>query len=290
MLTSGTSEREVPLLKENKIENIVKCLDCMEQHSFNRENQRDCILSIYPNKTEKSVFRGMVIPTLRKTGLILGFENSIRPSANGSIIVKSKKISDPLHNRVLRAVILEIDSKKFNFISELASFGKIGSFISEPKFKEKLASEICGFSYKQKLERISRWLRILKQSGLLVKDTSRNIALNRPDYEQAISDLKIDLVKTEKFEPYILESHSELRQTEAIIDITDLRERVATKLLNTDREILTETQFDELMRRFISGTKKYVVSLGRAMGAEEKLFAYNGKYYRTLTIETVREK
>ena len=89
-----------------------------------------------------------------------------------------------------------------------------------------------------------------------------------------------------KFEKYLMESFLELRKEVGIIvDIADLRERVAMKLLDNEKEILTENQFDDRLREIPLATNEYIISLGRSMGAEEKLFSYKGKYYRTLSIE-----
>ena len=60
---------EMPLIKEFRIARILACLNCFACHPFDRNKQRECILSLYPGKTEKSVFRGMVIPSLRRLGL-----------------------------------------------------------------------------------------------------------------------------------------------------------------------------------------------------------------------------
>jgi hypothetical protein len=264
----------------------------MEKYPYNRERQRDCILTLFPGKTEKSVFRGMAIPTLRKTGLILGYDNSIRLSANGSLIAKSRRVSKFMHERVLQALILDIDKKKFNFVAELIAFQRADNFVSEKSFKEMLVSKVRGPSFRQKLERVSRWLLILKQVGLISNSASgNNISLNKSAYEQAGANLEITPVKNEKFETYLIESYAELRQkTGVIVDLADLREKVAIRLLNNDNEILTEGQFDELLRKFLSEASKYIVSLGRSMGAEEKLFVYNGKHYRTLTLRAMGEK
>lgn len=108
---------EIPLIKEYRINKLKACLRCIDDHPFNRDKQKDCILNLYPGKSEKSVFRGMIIPSLRHLGLILGYRGFIRVSANGKIITESKILSDELHQRVLRAVMYEIDQNKFKLIN-----------------------------------------------------------------------------------------------------------------------------------------------------------------------------
>lgn len=280
--------KRIPLLKEYHIEKLVKCLVCMKENSYNRERQRDCILTLYPGKSEKSVFRGMVIPTLRKTGLIVGYENSIRVSANGSIAVESRKVSASLHKRTIQALLLDIDKSKFGFVGILLNSEGLRKSIMRKQFIEKRLSEIEGPSIKQKIERINHWLLMLNQVDLLVENDSGEIVLGDTTYQQAEADLRVSDVKASNFEKYLIDSHKELvKESGVIVDIANLRERVATKLLNNNKEILTEGQFDDLLRVIIPNTKNYIISLGRAMGAEEKLFEYNGKFYRTVTIESV---
>jgi hypothetical protein len=280
--------KNIPLLKETHIDKIVRCLECIKDYPYNRERQKECILNIYPEKSEKSVFRGMVIPTLRKTGLILGFGSFIRISANGSLIVESKRKSEALHARTKQAMILDIDRRKIGFVQELFDLGSAGKSISGKRFRELLASEISSPSTKQSMERVDRWIRILKQVGLLTENEHEVISINMPIYKQATADLAANGLKLNTFTRYLLESCKELiKEVGAIVDIADLRERVAIKLLNNENEILTEYQFDERFREIPLATDKYFISLGRPMGAEEKLFFYNGKHYRTLIIQFV---
>lgn len=279
-------EKNVPLLKEWHVEKVVCSLECIKEHPYSREKQKNCILTLYPGKTEKSVFRGMVIPTLRKTGLILGYEGFIRVSANGRIAVESKKISEPLHLRAMQALILDIDIRKFGFIKELIDSESVEKIVSKEHFRKELAGKIVSPSYKQSVERVNHWLGMLKQVELLKEDRFGQMSLNLKAHKQANDDLGMTDTKSAKFEKYLIESCIELRrETGVIIDIADLREKVAIKLLNNDSEILTEYQFDEQLRYFLSTTDKYMISLGRPMGAEEKLFSFRDKYYRTLTME-----
>jgi hypothetical protein len=278
--------KNIPLLKETHIDNIVGCLECVKAYPYNREKQKECILKIYPEKSEKSVFRGMVIPTLRKTGLILGFEKFIRISANGSLLVASKRKSEALHARTKQALVLDIDRQKFGFVQKLRHFSSAGKSISGKQYKELLASEITSSSIKQSMERVDRWIRILKQVGLLTENKHEPISINMPIYKQALVDLTADDLKFSTFGRYLIESCKELiKEVGLIVDIADLRERVAIKLLDNASEILIENQFDELFKKIPLATDKYIISLGRPMGAEEKLLFYNSKHYRTLTIQ-----
>ncbi|MBA7648979.1 hypothetical protein ES703_56771 [subsurface metagenome] len=111
--------KPLPLIKENRVDKIKASLKCIATHPFDRKKQRDCIMELYPGKTEKSVFRGMVVPSLRHLGFIIGHGGGLRVSANARIIIDSENIGDDLHRRTLRAVMCEVDKAKFRFIDIL---------------------------------------------------------------------------------------------------------------------------------------------------------------------------
>jgi len=243
-------------------------------------------LSLYPDKKdkdpehkEKSVFRGMVIPSLRHLGLIVGYGDFLRTSANGKLIIESELTSKNLHQRVLRAVIYEIDQNIFQFIDVL----KENDSINIQNFLQLM--NINAPSEKQKKERISHWFSILKEVEL-INYNAKNIILNEHKYNQILSDVDVDNKSMEDFKKYLFKAYFELsKKTAGIIDIADLRENVALKLLRENKIILTENQFDEMLRKIPFATDDYIISFGRPMGAEEKLFERNGNYFRTLSIK-----
>jgi hypothetical protein len=112
-----------PVLKEYRTQKLIECLNCIDNNQMNRDRQRDCIYQIYQNKKihslesfDKAVFRGMVIPSLRYLGLIIGFGEMIRPSSNGKIMIESLKINPELNKRIICAIFLEMDKEIFHFI------------------------------------------------------------------------------------------------------------------------------------------------------------------------------
>lgn len=278
---------KIPMIKENRIEKIVGCLQCIDKHAYNRERFRECVLQLYPpGKSEKSVFRGMVIPTLRHLGLILGYAEFIRVSANGKLILKSKEFGEEEFKRVLRASFLEIDNQLFKFISELEKMSVYQ--VSEDTFLENMVERSEGVSIKQKIERIKRWLKVLEQCDLI--KTKKNISILVENLIQAKSDLNLE--KKEKiFKEYLFKSYSILApQSAGIVDIADLRAEVALQIYLEKREVLTEIQFDNLLRKLAIATDEYIISLGQPMGAEEKLFKYGENYYRTMSIKILHNK
>lgn len=274
----------IPLLKEHRISKIIQALKCIDKYPYSREKQRDCILKSYPNKIEKSVFRGMIIPTLRYLGLIVGFGGAIRLSSNGKIIVEAEKRSKKEALRVARIIFLEMDTKKFGFIENLKKNQKI----AKKDFIALVGQKLEGIPKKRKEERINRWLKIL-EGCKLIEFKEKSIILNEENYNDARKELlassKRPLFKKLLFEVY---ESLPLLETAGIVDIPLLRQRVAIKYYEKNM-ILTESQFDELLRKLPLVTDDYVISLGQPMGAEEKLFRYRGNYYRTLSITFFKE-
>jgi len=285
------SNKKIPLIKEYRVDKLKNCLKYIDTYSFNRDKQKEFILSLYPDKKdkdpehkEKSVFRGMVIPSLRHLGLIVGYGDLLRTSANGKLIIESELTSKNLHQRVLRAVIYEIDQNIFQFIDVLRE----NDSINIRNFLQLM--NINAPSEKQKKERISHWFSILKEVEL-INYNAENIILNEQKYNQILSDVDVDNKSMEDFKKYLFKAYFELsKKTAGIIDIADLRENVALKLLRENKIILTENQFDEMLRKIPFATDDYIISFGRPMGAEEKLFKRNGNYFRTLSIKFFRRE
>ncbi|MCK4338879.1 MAG: hypothetical protein KAW87_02675 [Candidatus Cloacimonetes bacterium] len=278
------SNKKVPLIKEYRVDKLKSCLKCIDKYPFNRDKQKECILNLYSGKSEKSVFRGMVIPSLRHLGLILGYRDFLRVSANGKLMIESELASQNLQQRVLGAVIYEIDQNIFKFIDVLRNNDRI----TTQNFLQIMNTLIDAPSEKQKKERISHWLSVLKEVELINYDT-RNITLNEHKYKQTLSDVDVSYINVEDFKKYLFDIYSKLSKKMAgIIDIADLRENVAVNMLRYNKIILTENQFDKMLRKIPFSTDDYIISFGRPMGAEEKLFEHNSKYFRTLSIQFLK--
>lgn len=278
-------KKSMPLIKENRISKLMDTLNCFSEHPYDRENQRDCVLNLYPGKSEKSVFRGMIIPSLRYLGLIIGYEDLIRPSANGRLILEARKKGKQQALRALRSISYELD-KKFGFIQKLKEMTEATGFINKKDFVSLVSREIEGSLEKQKKERVAKWIGILEGCGLIKsKNKKIYIVIEKEKVHQAGNDLEI-MPKSPKFKEILFEEYRSLpySETAGIVDIAVLRERTARRFYGEQDMILTESQFDELLRRLPFVTDEYMMSLGHPMGAEEKLFYYRGEYYRTLNI------
>lgn len=268
---------KIPSIKEDRLQMLLEILECMDKHRFNRDKVRDCILKLYPGKSEKSVFRGMAINTMRNLGLIFGRDEFIRPGANGKLLLESKCNNDRF-NETRATVFLEIDKIFFGFIDAL------GKYKSKSIFYMEFANKIEGNEeYKE------AWLKLLEAVGLIEltkekKWARRSIFLLND--KVSIAEDNLNYVKKKKFfKEHLFSIYKELSPKQVgIVDIEDLRAGVGLKLLREQGAILTEMQFDHLLRKIPLVTRKYIISFGRPMGAEEKLFELNGKYYRTLSI------
>jgi hypothetical protein len=279
----------IPLIKEYRVDKIKKCLDCINKYPFNRDKQKECLLELYPTKEdksrehkEKSIFRGMIIPSLRHLGLIIGYADLIRLSANGKLIVDSENIGNELHQRVLGAVIFEIDRYEFGFMTILQENPLPIQHILILLNNDVLSQN----QQRQMIERIKKWCSILEQVGL-VNNQNGILSLDVSKYEQTLLDMDINQKDKNVFEEYLIKSYFELgKENAGIVVIADLREKVALRFLEKNNAILTEGQFDEILRNLPFITDDYMISFGRSMGADEKLFKNSrGEYFKTLSIK-----
>lgn len=280
-------QREVPLIKEYRIHKILKrSLVCFEEHLYDREKQKECVLKLYDTDGtrdikhwDKSIFRGMVIPSLKYLGLIYGDSDTLNVSANGKIIVESEKRNDKFHNQILRTIVYELDNKTFQFFSK---FGK-AKLLTKNNFIQNIKEEIQGDSDKQKIERINKWLSILNEVELI--SLSKFIVVNEKNRVEAKKNIQVQKKELDLFNGILISSYKNIAKGNAgIIKIEEIRKNVCSSFCEKSI-ILTEAKFDALLRKTPFDTKKYLFSFGKPMGAQEKLFEYNGINYSTLHIK-----
>ncbi len=273
-------KKTIPLVKEYRIKKLIEILTCFDQHPFDRDSLRESILSLYPGKTEKSVFRGMVIPSLRHLGLIVGYEEDLRLSCNGKIIVLGKNKSEKEAFRVFRAVLLENDNNMLKIVKLVSRKEK-----NFDDFRLSLSQKIEAPNLAQAKERINHWLSMMIVISLLLKEDGKLKAC-KDYFDTTEKDLDASTkghnFKSVFFSNY--ENKKKIQQNVAIVDIEDLRTEVAATFYKKEGLVVTEGQFDYLLRKVPFVTDEYIISLGRAMGAEEKVFKYEKNYYRTVSI------
>lgn len=279
------NRKTLPVLKAS-IHKIFALLGCVHDHPFDRDGLREAVLNLYPGKDEKSVFRGMVIPTLRRLGLIIGYEQSIRLSANGTLIVTAFDNSEPQGLRVLQVVLLEIDQATAHFTEELE---KIGSIAAE-QFQNTQVPKIEAPSRNQSLERVRDWIAYLSYAGLVcIQDN--HLQVNSNNLRQAQADLEVT-GKHHFFKHYLFDGYKELVQRQSSvrsIDIEELREKVAVSVYKDTSATITKNQFDILLTRMSHIANEYTITFGRSMGPEENLFILGDKYYQTISICFTKE-
>jgi len=282
---------EIPILKEYRIQKLIKCLECIDKSQMNRDHQRDCIFKIYQNKKiltpksfDKAVFRGMVIPSLRYLGLIIGFGESIRLSSNGKIIIESVKINNELHQRAICTIFLEMDRDVFHFLETIIQHRSL----SKKEIIELLSLNVKGPSKKQNYERVKKWIALLIEAGLIVEN-SEKLSIDFKRYTKSLGDLNTVSMRVTDFENILFESYWKSSENNAgIVNISDLRTSVALKYLIKYNQIITESEFDNLLREVPLSSNNYIISLGRSMGAGEKLYKYKENYFKTVFIKFLK--
>jgi hypothetical protein len=279
-------KKVIPLIKEYRIQKLFKVMGCFEQYPFNRDGLRECILKLYQDKEEKSIFRGMVIPSLRHLGLILGYDEDLRLSANGNLIVIARKKSAEEGLRFFRAILTEIDDLDIKILKMIAKKN-----IDFDALKQSLIIKIEAPSEKQARERINHWVSMLLEAGLLMKE-NKKIEIASGILSQVETDLGIN-TKKDKFEKIFFETYASIfkkQENVPIVDIPDIRTDVSTLFYMKYNLVITESMFDQMLKMIPLATDEYVISLGRAMGAEEKLFKYEDNYYRTVSIRFLNKE
>ena len=180
----------------------------------------------------------------------------------------------------------EIDDLKIKILKIIAK-----KRIPFPDLKKQLIKKIDAPSEKQAIERINHWVSMLLDTGLLVKENEK-IDIARNALSQVEKDLDISS-KKHKFVKGFFEAYKSIFKKQGnipIIDIPDIRTEVITGFYEKYNLIVTEQQFDELLRGIKFATDDYIISLSRAMGAEEKLFKYEDNFYRTISIRFLNKE
>jgi len=286
-------------IKEYHISKLIDCTQCIDNNPFNRERQRGCVLSLYPNKNgksfehlDKSIFRGMVIPSLKYLGLIRGEGDSIRASANGKLIIQSRHISLDLHHRVLSAVFYEIDKNKLRIIEEIRNH----SPLTMKNLIILLNDKIDAFSERSRRDIVRKWVALFKQANLIrlsskiiLPKEEDIIVINDESIQQVLLDIDVKSKNLNAFKEYFFNSYFELAKDSAgVVDVEDLREKVSLKMLEKYL-ILTENQFDIMLGNIPFETSKYIISLGKPMHARSKLFEYGADYYGTIFVKLIKK-
>jgi hypothetical protein len=185
---------------------------------------------------------------------------------------------------VVCAIFLEIDQEIFHFLEKIRD----NQLLNKKEIIDILSLDLKGPSKKQDFERVKKWIAILKESGLVV-ETSEKISIDFENYNNALYDLNVKKIHDNNFKNYLFESYWNFDEDKAgIIDISKLRTSVALKYLKRNNQIITENKFDILLRGVPLNSSNYIISLGKSMGAEEKLYRYKDNYFKTIFIKFLK--
>ena len=283
----------LPVIKAWK--RLFDLLECINRHPFNRNGFQEAVLKLYPGKSPKSVFRGLAIPTLRNLGLILGFGDDIRISANGALINGAFSKSREEGIRALRVILFELD-QQIGFISYLADKPSIvlDEFIQTWNNRIEI-SDLRTINNPQSktraaIERIRDWINLLTFTEVLYND-SKNIRLDPELHHLTLSDSDPNKQsKKQLFKDNFIPEYRKIVNNQngiTTVEIEGLRKTLALYIFTLSDELLTERQIDNLLVAFPKSTREYLITFGRSMGAEEKLFKYQERYYQTLLVRFV---
>jgi len=280
----------LPVLKA--WERIFELLKCINDHPYDRNRFQEAVLELYPGKSPKSVFRGMAVPTLRSLGFIVGYADVIRISANGALIHAARQESKPEGLRALRVVLLEMDNK-IGILSYLENKPAIPIQVLIDDWTLKVDISDSRVAHKPEArnraarERIRDWVNFLALAELLytsgqdIRADTLRLIQTRDDIDASTPE------KREGFNENFLKVYKRIVVEQngiRTVEIEHLRKELATRVYSQSHLLITEKQFDALLKKFQKASDEYTVTFGRSMGADEKLFFFQDQYYQTVSI------
>jgi len=280
----------LPVLKA--WERIFQLLKCINDHPYDRNGFQEAVLELYPGKSPKSVFRGMAVPTLRSLGFIVGYADVIRISANGALVHTVRQESRPEGLRALRAVLLEMDDE-IGILSYLEDKPAIPIQVLIDDWTLKVDISDSRVTHKPKArnraarERIRDWVNFLAFAELLYT-SGQAIRTDAMCLTQTRNDIDASVPKKRKgFDDNFRKVYKRIVVEQngiRTVEIEHLRKDLATRVYGQSRLLITEKQFDALLKEFPKISDQYTITFGHSMGADEKLFFFQGQYYQTVSI------
>lgn len=279
-----------PLIKETHLPLLVHALQCFEKWPLNREKQKTCVLASYNAKAgqdlafrDKSIFRGMVVSSLRQLGFIVGDGDYLRVSSNGHLVVVASQLDARMRQQVLAVLFYEIDKQSFHFLD------LIDSLRGDPGTTEDALTQRCstGPNSRQRRERVLRWLRLLRDVHLVTE--ANGCLVPSSLWQEAPKDLSVNQSDIYTwFKAAVFQAYDEVKGTSGIVDIIDLRACLAeNELMQYDR-IVTRNRFDRLMQKLSFEGQGYILSFGSPISGGQELLEYREHYYKTLIINRAK--
>lgn len=280
----------LPVLKAWK--RIFELLECINDHPYDRDGFQEAVLRLYEGKSPKSVFRGMSVPTLRRLGFIVGYADVIRISANGALVHTARQESKSEGLRALRAVLLEMDDQigLLSYLENKSAIpiqGLIDDWTPRVDISDSRVAHKPKARNRAARERLLDWVNfltfaeLLYSSGQNVRVDARRLTQTRNDVDANTSE------KRESFEKNLFKAYRRIVFEQLgikTVEIEHLRRELAVRAYEQSHLLITEKQFDVLLKGLPKASDEYTIAFGRSMGADEKLFFFQGKYYQTVSI------
>ena len=273
---------EIPVLKMPP-KYICKAVQILYHYGENRNELREHVLSMFNSTDEKSVFRGMYVPTMRALGLTLGFGQEIRCSSNGRLLFEAYSKSNDEGKRVLGKMLVEIDEDNYNIVDFLKN-----RLVTEHKSIVKFITSkdaslgLTPLSDTVANERVRKFMRYLTE-GRVVKQADSQYALAE-GYQQTKGDT--DVIKVPEFWNILLSCYNIIEEMKAgfpSVPIYQLRNEVSKQFYQRGIA-LTEREFDSLIARLPRIQSDYIIKFSRPMMESEKLLHLGSEVYSGMAI------
>ncbi len=242
----------------------------LRAHQFDRDGFRLAVMELFAaDKEEKSVFRGMAIPTLRALGLLLGFESELRLSSDGALVAAGEEArsKEPMA-QILREIELELELRAV--------------WTSRAQPMVAVVDELCrldqaeGAIVAETRRRVGRWLSYLEFFEVVTRTNDKYRRLpTRRDMSLSADEFGRRLVAAYR-------ALSPKTIGEPSVSIDDVARVVALRSLD-EGIVVTRRTFDELLGDCIS-RGRVSVHLHRSMGAGQRLFRWHEGTYESLSI------
>jgi len=284
------TKKTLPVLKAWK--RVFELLECIDDHPYDRDGFQEAVLKLYESKSPKSVFRGMAVPTLRRLGFIVGYADVIRISANGALVHTARQESKSEGLRALRAVLLEMDDQieLLSYLENKSAIpiqGLIDDWTPRVDISDSRVVHKPEARNRAARERLLDWVNFLTFAELLYS-SGQNVRVDTKRLTQTRNDIDANTSeKRESFEKSFFKVYRRIVFEQLgikTVEIEHLRRELAVKAYGQSHWLISEKQFDVLLQGLPKASDEYTIAFGRSMGADEKLFFFQGKYYQTVSI------
>ncbi|TRZ96955.1 MAG: hypothetical protein D4R82_00165 [Dehalococcoidia bacterium] len=274
---------EMPVLKMPP-KYICAAMQILYHYGENRSELREHVLAMFNSTDEKSVFRGMYVPTMRALGLTMGFGQEIRCSSNGRLLFEAYSKSNNEGKRVLGKLLVEIDEDNYNIVGFLKNrfvteYKSIVEFITQTD----VSLGLIPLSDTVANERIRKFMRYLIE-GRIVKQGNSQYVLDEAGYQQ--TEVDTDVIKVSEFWNVLFTCYNSIKEMKAgfpSVPVYQLRNEVSKQFYQRGIA-LTEKEFDSLINGLQLIQSDYIIKFSRPMMESEKLLHLGGEVYSGMAI------